>query len=134
AVGAPKGGGAGAGGAPRGAPSPNCFFQPRPPPAPPRPPPRAPRGPPAGGRLHRNPGRGRPPLSSVSVMIEAVVFDLDGVIVDSEPVWEQVRRQVVAEHGGHWLPDAQTRPRGMRTRELARDLRPYPRRGAPPPA
>jgi Predicted phosphatase/phosphohexomutase len=34
-------------------------------------------------------------------MIEAVVFDLDGVLVDSEPVWEQVRRQVVAEHGGH---------------------------------
>ena len=37
-------------------------------------------------------------------MIEAVLFDLDGVIIDSEPVWEQVRRQVVAEHGGHWLP------------------------------
>jgi beta-phosphoglucomutase-like phosphatase (HAD superfamily) len=32
-------------------------------------------------------------------MIEAVVFDLDGVIIDSEPVWEQVRRRVVAEHG-----------------------------------
>ena len=39
--------------------------------------------------------------SSVSVMIEAVVFDLDGVLVDSEPVWEQVRRQVVAGRGGH---------------------------------
>jgi beta-phosphoglucomutase-like phosphatase (HAD superfamily) len=35
-------------------------------------------------------------------MIRAVVFDLDGVLVDSEPVWEQVRRGVVAERGGHW--------------------------------
>ncbi len=32
------------------------------------------------------------------------MFDLDGVLVDSEPVWEQVRRQVVAAHGGHWAP------------------------------
>ncbi|KOS53529.1 hypothetical protein Z051_25000, partial [Rhodococcus rhodochrous KG-21] len=30
---------------------------------------------------------------------EAVVFDLDGVLIDSEPLWEQVRRQVVAEYG-----------------------------------
>jgi len=55
-------------------------------------------------------------------MIEAVVFDLDGVIVDSEPVWEQVRRQVVAEHGGHWPPDAQQRLMGMSTGEWARYL------------
>ena len=55
-------------------------------------------------------------------MIEAVVFDLDGVIVDSEPVWEQVRRQVVAEHGGHWLPEAQQRLMGMSTGEWARYL------------
>jgi len=39
-------------------------------------------------------------------MIEAVVFDLDGVLVDSEPVWEQVRREVVAELGGRWAADA----------------------------
>ena len=52
-------------------------------------------------------------------MIEAVVFDLDGVLVDSEPVWEQVRRQVVAEHGGHWAPDAQQRLMGMSTGEWA---------------
>jgi len=52
-------------------------------------------------------------------MIEAVVFDLDGVIVDSEPVWEQVRRQVVAEHGGRWAPDAQRRIMGMSTGEWA---------------
>jgi HAD superfamily hydrolase (TIGR01509 family) len=55
-------------------------------------------------------------------MIEAVVFDLDGVIVDSEPVWEQVRRQVVAEHGGVWAPDAQRRLMGMSTGEWARYL------------
>jgi HAD superfamily hydrolase (TIGR01509 family) len=55
-------------------------------------------------------------------MIEAVVFDLDGVLIDSEPVWEQVRRQVVAEHGGHWAADAQRRIMGMSTMEWARYL------------
>ena len=52
-------------------------------------------------------------------MIEAVVFDLDGVLVDSEPVWEEVRRALVAEHGGHWADDAQQRLMGMNTQEWA---------------
>jgi HAD superfamily hydrolase (TIGR01509 family) len=55
-------------------------------------------------------------------VIEAVVFDLDGVLVDSEPVWEQVRRGLVAERGGHWAPDAQRRIMGMSTPEWARYL------------
>ncbi len=55
-------------------------------------------------------------------MIKAVVFDLDGVLVDSEPVWEQVRRGLVAERGGHWAPDAQRRIMGMSTPEWARYL------------
>ena len=55
-------------------------------------------------------------------MIKAVVFDLDGVLVDSEPVWEQVRRGLVAERGGHWAPDAQHRLMGMSTQEWARYL------------
>ena len=55
-------------------------------------------------------------------MIEAVVFDLDGVLIDSEPVWESVRRQVVASRGGHWAPDAQRRLMGMSTQEWARYL------------
>ena len=55
-------------------------------------------------------------------MISAVVFDLDGVLIDSEPVWEEVRRQVVAEHGGHWRPETQSRLMGMSTQEWARYL------------
>ena len=55
-------------------------------------------------------------------MIDAVVFDMDGVLVDSEPVWEEVRRAVVAEHGGRWAPDAQQRLMGMNTAEWARYL------------
>jgi HAD superfamily hydrolase (TIGR01509 family) len=50
-------------------------------------------------------------------LIEAVVFDLDGVLIDSEPVWEEVRQEVVATHGGHWSPDAQDRMMGMSTAE-----------------
>ncbi|MCO1615892.1 MULTISPECIES: HAD family hydrolase [Micromonospora] len=52
-------------------------------------------------------------------MVDAVLFDLDGVIVDSEPVWEEVRRAYVAEHGGTWQPDTQRRLMGMSTAEWA---------------
>lgn len=55
-------------------------------------------------------------------MIEAVVFDLDGVLIDSEPVWERVRHTLVDERGGRWLPDAQSRLMGMSTPEWARYL------------
>jgi HAD superfamily hydrolase (TIGR01509 family) len=55
-------------------------------------------------------------------MIEAVIFDLDGVLIDSEPVWEEVRRGLVAERGGHWAADAQRKLMGMSTPEWARYL------------
>jgi HAD superfamily hydrolase (TIGR01509 family) len=58
----------------------------------------------------------------MAAMIEAVVLDLDGVLIDSEPVWEEVRRGLVAERGGHWAADAQTRLMGMSTREWSRYL------------
>ncbi|HEX5404479.1 MAG TPA: HAD family phosphatase [Pseudonocardiaceae bacterium] len=54
--------------------------------------------------------------------MDAVIFDMDGVLVDSEPVWEDVRRAVVAEHGGQWAPDTQWRLMGMSTGEWARYL------------
>jgi HAD superfamily hydrolase (TIGR01509 family) len=44
------------------------------------------------------------------------------VLIDSEPVWEKVRRGLVAERGGHWAPDSQRRLMGMSTPEWARYL------------
>jgi len=56
------------------------------------------------------------------VTIEAVVFDLDGVIIDTEEVWEEVRRGYAAEHGREFLPDTQTRMMGMSTPEWSAHL------------
>jgi HAD superfamily hydrolase (TIGR01509 family) len=47
----------------------------------------------------------------------ALIFDLDGVLVDSEQVWDQARRDVVAEHGGTWKDSATTDMLGMSSKE-----------------
>lgn len=49
--------------------------------------------------------------------IEAVVFDLDGVIVDSEHVWDEVREQLAHERGGRWHDRAQVDMMGMSSTE-----------------
>ena len=46
-------------------------------------------------------------------MLAAVVFDLDGVLLDSESVWDAVRRTLVADSGGRWRPGATTDMLGM---------------------
>lgn len=50
-------------------------------------------------------------------MIETVVFDLDGVVVDTEQVWDEVREQLARERGGRWHPGAQADMMGMSSRE-----------------
>ena len=50
-------------------------------------------------------------------MIEAVVFDLDGVLLDTEEVWDEARRQIAAERGGRWPEDAQQAMMGMSSPE-----------------
>ena len=56
-------------------------------------------------------------------MIGAVVFDLDGVLVDSEQLWDQARRTVVADHGGRWRDDATSAMQGMSSPEWGQFVR-----------
>jgi HAD superfamily hydrolase (TIGR01509 family) len=49
-----------------------------------------------------------------------VVFDLDGVLVDSEHLWDRARRELVAERGGTWRDDATHAMMGMSAPEWSR--------------
>ncbi len=55
-------------------------------------------------------------------VVEAVVFDLDGVLVDSEQVWDEVREQLAHERGGRWHERAQADMMGMSSTEWSRYL------------
>ncbi len=50
-------------------------------------------------------------------MIEAVVFDLDGVLLDSEQVWDAAREELARVRGGRWHEQAQLDMMGMSSRE-----------------
>jgi len=49
--------------------------------------------------------------------VAAVIFDLDGVLLDSEPVWAATRRYVAAALGGRWWPEAERAMKGMNAPE-----------------
>ena len=53
-------------------------------------------------------------------MIEAVIFDLDGVIIDSEHVWNEARETLARERGGRWHDGAQRDMMGMSSVEWSR--------------
>jgi beta-phosphoglucomutase-like phosphatase (HAD superfamily) len=53
-------------------------------------------------------------------VIEAVFFDLDGVLVDSEHVWDEVREELARERGGRWHERALADMMGMSSVEWPR--------------
>jgi HAD superfamily hydrolase (TIGR01509 family) len=55
--------------------------------------------------------------------IEAVVFDLDGVLLDSEQAWDDARRDLVGETGGTWTETATRDMLGMSSNEWPRYVR-----------
>ena len=47
--------------------------------------------------------------------IQAVVFDMDGILVDSEVLWKQVREEFAADNGMHWSVEDQESTMGCNT-------------------
>jgi HAD superfamily hydrolase (TIGR01509 family) len=53
-------------------------------------------------------------------VIDAFVFDLDGVLVDSEQIWDEAREELARERGGRWHDRAQRDMMGMSSPEWSR--------------
>jgi HAD superfamily hydrolase (TIGR01509 family) len=51
---------------------------------------------------------------------DAVMFDLDGVLVDSESLWDDARQGLARERGGRWTPQATREMLGMSAPEWSR--------------
>jgi HAD superfamily hydrolase (TIGR01509 family) len=61
--------------------------------------------------------------SLVPRLIQAVIFDLDGLLLDSESAWDGGRRALVAEHGLDWPDGATEAMLGMSSPEWSRYVR-----------
>jgi HAD superfamily hydrolase (TIGR01509 family) len=53
-------------------------------------------------------------------VIDAVIFDLDGLLLETEEVWDEVREALVHERGGRWHDRAQADMMGMSSLEWSR--------------
>jgi HAD superfamily hydrolase (TIGR01509 family) len=53
----------------------------------------------------------------------AVIFDLDGVLADSEQLWNEAKREVVKETGGRWRENAPRDMMGMSSPEWSAYMR-----------
>jgi HAD superfamily hydrolase (TIGR01509 family) len=66
---------------------------------------------------HRVTGRTPGQEVRMALEVDAVVFDMDGVLVESEQVWDEIRQTYVEERGGRWTPTASRDQMGMSTPE-----------------
>src|SRR4051812_30078779 len=72
------------------------------------------------------------PRGAVSAWIDAVVFDVDGVLLDSESAWMRVKREFTEENGGRWKERAQWDMLGMSSLEWSQYM--HDELGVPIPA
>src|SRR4051794_22978741 len=56
----------------------------------------------------------------MSGQMQAVIFDLDGVLLDSEQVWDAARRQLAEDSGGRWSESGTKDMMGMSSTEWSR--------------
>jgi HAD superfamily hydrolase (TIGR01509 family) len=57
------------------------------------------------------------------VAIDTVIFDLDGVLLETEQEWNDVRREFAAQHGGHWDEGDQPAVMGANSMQWAEYMR-----------
>jgi HAD superfamily hydrolase (TIGR01509 family) len=55
--------------------------------------------------------------------VDAIVFDLDGVIVDSEIWWDEARRDFAAARGRNWTEEDRVAVMGANSRQWSRTMR-----------
>ena len=53
-------------------------------------------------------------------MIRAVIFDMDGVLIDSEPWWREAMAEVYARAGIPYSAQQAVKTQGMRIGDIAR--------------
>jgi len=56
-------------------------------------------------------------------VVEAVVFDLDGLLLESEQEWSAAKREFTRERGGRWTEAAEHAMLGMSSTEWSRYMR-----------